>query len=549
MWRASEDERRVQHTVVKSRLLTKAKIFPNKNKNKQIWHKLWTCLGKENVSKNWKVSHNRDNKSSYQLEKQWLWLSTSTVMTQELIDFCHKILGRTICFWSLNIALILKLAGTDVTASHCCQDGREASNLLSSDKTLKANGYLSDYFIKPPVSITLAFRAPIFISHISVDLSKRTRGLEILVPLGGELVTIARFFNRKSPFHEKAVFQNFRYPGNQYSPQGHKTRLGQTHFLNSVKEIVIKVLATDESLSPALSNLQIWGKISGQVDKHIAEEINLCWLALSKRQSSLIIEQNSVPRMYGAIEEQQHQLQEEVKEPVSSSSASPLPQEFLDSLTLTRMNVPMLLPSGQRIDRDTLDKYNKNEAIWGRAPNDPFTGKFFTETLKPIFDSSLKARIDAFVLKLTPESINVVPGGASSLQRSGGGARRQSGLKRREVTCDSTPASCTSEAKEEKSSAKRSKVDQELPPETSCSSDLDNLLNQALAGRERILGQSSNLLPCCSTCKQTQPLYKLNCHRTFYCRTCLLKVEKGVCSTCDKTWTRQDFTKFHIYGP
>ena len=34
----------------------------------------------------------------------------------------------------------------------------------------------------------------------------------------------------------------------------------------------------------------------------------------------------------------------------------------------------------QVIDRKTLDLYNQEEAKWGRSPNDPFTGKLFSET-------------------------------------------------------------------------------------------------------------------------------------------------------------------------
>ena len=62
------------------------------------------------------------------------------------------------------------------------------------------------------------------------------------------------------------------------------------------------------------------------------------------------------------------------------------------------MDVPMLLPSGQYVDRSSLDNYNQIEAKWGRSANDPFTGLAFTETKKAIFDDKLKSRIDTFVL-------------------------------------------------------------------------------------------------------------------------------------------------------
>ena len=65
------------------------------------------------------------------------------------------------------------------------------------------------------------------------------------------------------------------------------------------------------------------------------------------------------------------------------------------------MDVPMLLPSGQYVDRSSLDNYIQIESKWGRHPNDPFTGLTFSETNKAIFDDKLKARIDAFVLNRT----------------------------------------------------------------------------------------------------------------------------------------------------
>ena len=67
------------------------------------------------------------------------------------------------------------------------------------------------------------------------------------------------------------------------------------------------------------------------------------------------------------------------------------------------MDVPMLLPSGQYVDRASLDHFIDNEAKWGRAANDPFTGLPFTENRKAIFDAKLKSRIDAFVLGLKPD--------------------------------------------------------------------------------------------------------------------------------------------------
>lgn len=63
------------------------------------------------------------------------------------------------------------------------------------------------------------------------------------------------------------------------------------------------------------------------------------------------------------------------------------------------MTLPMLLPSGVSVDSTTLEEYQKREATWGRAPNDPFTGVPFTSTSQPLPNPQLKSRIDHFVLQ------------------------------------------------------------------------------------------------------------------------------------------------------
>lgn len=85
--------------------------------------------------------------------------------------------------------------------------------------------------------------------------------------------------------------------------------------------------------------------------------------------------------------------------PDSASSETTIPQEFLDSLTQELMVMPMILPSGMVVDNSTLDEYEKQEAAWGRMPNDPFTGVPFTKDSKPLPNPLLKSRIDSLLLQ------------------------------------------------------------------------------------------------------------------------------------------------------
>lgn len=58
-----------------------------------------------------------------------------------------------------------------------------------------------------------------------------------------------------------------------------------------------------------------------------------------------------------------------------SGGQDPIPDKFLDEITCDVMVVPMLLPSGHYVDKDTLDRLMHTDAIYGRTPSDPFTGK------------------------------------------------------------------------------------------------------------------------------------------------------------------------------
>merc|ERR1712080_482910 len=45
-----------------------------------------------------------------------------------------------------------------------------------------------------------------------------------------------------------------------------------------------------------------------------------------------------------------------------------------------------------------VEKCEKSQMMWGGPPRDPFTGQIYTQTVRPVFDSALKSRIDRFLL-------------------------------------------------------------------------------------------------------------------------------------------------------
>lgn len=85
--------------------------------------------------------------------------------------------------------------------------------------------------------------------------------------------------------------------------------------------------------------------------------------------------------------------------PAPTSQSFSVPEEFLDPITQEVMVLPMLLPGGVSVDHSTLEEYQRREATWGRLPNDPFTGVPFTPSSQPLPNPQLKSRIDRFLLK------------------------------------------------------------------------------------------------------------------------------------------------------
>lgn len=175
------------------------------------------------------------------------------------------------------------------------------------------------------------------------------------------------------------------------------------------------------------------------------------------------------------------------------------------------MNIPMLLPCGQYVDRSSLDNYIDIEKNWGRSPNDPFTGVIFTDSRKPVFDAKLKSRIDAFVLGVN----NAAPSTSAHV-------------------------------------IKKAKVKTEESSFAFNGGNLDALLNEALKSscKDPIIGRKKQHQRSCRKCAKFEDLYASNCckEEIFLCKSCLLsnKFEPlEQCQMCKKTRTKRDFFKFH----
>ena len=310
---------------------------------------------------------------------------------------------------------------------------------MLSTKERKIKGFLAERFVRAPVSITLHFKTPIFLSHVSfnttagqthqsavyeISVAQYSAHLESL-----EFIKVGRtnFMKNTKHKHHASVtcsFTNFHFPGNKFKKAsaagGNSKEQLMPGFrlknidenLKGVSSLKITILKTiDANSSPSLSDLKVFGRVSFlykqlEIPDSIIDELFKNWEVVKQKESRepdsedfskfTFFKSNESSVSSNLDCNKRPNDKEFEKEKNDTCLGDPI--EFLDSLTSTLMDVPMVLPCGQFVDRKNLDKYVENEAKFGRKPNDPFTGKPFTNSSYPIFDGKLKSRIDEYVL-------------------------------------------------------------------------------------------------------------------------------------------------------
>ena len=144
---------------------------------------------------------------------------------------------------------------------------------------------------------------------------------------------------------------------------------------------------------------------------------------------------------------------------------------------------------------------------------------FFSDERKPIFDSKLKARIDSFVLNVSSHEDK------NSAEPSSSSSKSSQNSKKYKIT---TPENSSKKTEEE-----NNKGDDDGKNDFSYGgSNLDALLNQALQGTSRILGQKNSRAKFfCTICEdQSDNLYKAVCEQCkieekLLCKSCLIQFE------------------------
>ena len=277
----------------------------------------------------------------------------------------------------------------EISCQSPSNDAYPLSNLLSSSNSASSSGFLADTFVRPPVSVKLKYSLPgpgfrlrqIRLSS-RVSWSQESELFEVWLKGGSaELTRGAR--GASDPDRKSILFYSSDSP-----PTDREAGSGQheisRRLTRCVSEIEIKILRTKGSCAPGLSNLRVLGVPVTHLDR---KEVQRRVDAVRRRSTqvetpgagALPLQATSETGSGGASVPLSPAL------PASEGAATTATSGVIvDALTFERARIPMVLPSGQIVDKSTLDEYSRREAAWGRAPNDPFTGKIFTRDRRPV---------------------------------------------------------------------------------------------------------------------------------------------------------------------
>ena len=309
----------------------------------------------------------------------------------------------------------VNLASLAAGATVCSRAVSYCESPLSN--ILAGRDWMADTFMKPPVSLTVHLAVPVRLSR----LEWRTRvgrqsslhhEVQVITDPAGlarhggcdcqtENFPLYRAGSGRATPDGRIVFLNRRLP---QSSQAGGLRLHcreDTTALDRVCAVVIKIVRTASSSVPCLAQLNIVGLSTG-APRHRQAEEKLINILRSPPPSP------GPANTFTFFGGDQAQVQapptidltgdtEEAGESKEAGEAE-IPTEFLDSITHSLMRLPMTLPSGHHVDRETVERCEDMFRTRGTLPRDPFTGKIFSQAHKPAFNADLKARIDRFLL-------------------------------------------------------------------------------------------------------------------------------------------------------
>uniref|UniRef100_A0A673YU52 U-box domain containing 5 n=1 Tax=Salmo trutta TaxID=8032 RepID=A0A673YU52_SALTR len=302
-----------------------------------------------------------------------------------------------------------------------CADGYDVTNLLSADPAVRRRGFKLEYFLRPPVQVTLQFGFQVEVCRVDVELwpwgmdrGQDCKRLEISTSSDPPLphnhsldqgafhlvgrceLTEETHVSFSHPcFRPRPPFPSLPPAPREGCRQEELWSRGPLS-LGSVKQLRVTVPYGAGASAMGLKALAVWGLPSRCCPPDEVERVRITHENASLRP---------VPRLSHLASAQPSPvnqppaLQMNCNSFSQSQSLLEVPEEFLDPLTQEVMLLPMLLPSGVSVDSSTLEEYQRREATWGRVPNDPFTGVPFVPESQALPNPHLKSRIDRFLLQ------------------------------------------------------------------------------------------------------------------------------------------------------
>lgn len=350
------------------------------------------------------------------------------------------------------------------TAIHCnklCADGYDVTNLVSADPAVRRSGFKLEYFVRPPLQVTLTFDFKVELCRVDVELwpwgmdrGQACKKLEIST-CSDSLTSVCCDQIQQKRSCDKPKIKGSSHPqsnGHLWSVQARdwgqeSTAEAQSSKYQSNREsanpefkLVGRCELREETKvcfshshfrprppfqhpapppPPNCRHEPLWSRglpsLSAVTQLRVALPFGGAASALGLKalsvwgQPAKCCPAKHVEEIQKALEATERQIPRTVsvssvfppkrpQKPPESQSLS-VPEEFLDPITQEVMVLPMLLPSGVSVDHSTLEEYQKREATWGRTPNDPFTSVPFTASSQPLPNPQLKSRIDHFLLQ------------------------------------------------------------------------------------------------------------------------------------------------------
>lgn len=426
-----------------------------------------------------------------------------------------------------------------IESSTISSEGHELGNLVSSDKQLFHKGFLAERFISGPVSIRLTFICPITIKYV------------VIWPQVGTQKSFGFELSLLSSSNECKRFATCQIPNDKngilFHKEGSPLDLSMlspdveffarsTFFRNRIHEHVqvMQVKIFRSHFVPAIKKIEVWAEPHRSCDAGTKKRISRLWFEACHSTESCRLPET-------LAKDVEHEIQ-----PLLNDFE--IPDEFFDEITHELMTLPMILPSGKIIDNCTLDRFQAEEAKWGRLPSDPFTGVLFSKRSKPVIATALKSKLDLFLLKYSDTiDLKFVPRrlGSQSEKFTASDVRVSkivgADLGKRKLCENDESLGC-----------KNHKVSETVEGISQINTfvgddNLNKLLEKTLHNLPSFVTPKHSAksdTAKCNSCFLFVNLYKLPCSH-IACRLCLMKTENQ-CFDCKKKFSSGDIQKIHI---